>query len=570
MKRRLDESSSNEINKVVEYERKYFALIELASKDTQQSEQLNKLVLNAKVMLILLSMCYNDRAFFEKYISQVDINLDIGSVLKDQGARSEFRKLFPDKWQGLIGNISTFIDVATNINNLVLVKRLHELGAKLEGYVPSKGKFPIHSVCINGFYEIFNWLIQQGVAVDVASNSTENTPLLYLAIYYKGREGCNNYLSMVNKLKMLGANCFHVNKEGKSVLDYIFEKGDLRLISYFEKEIRSEILRGVSFIRKFLPSIDVVEFLVACGERVVFEIYKEAAIKAKNTSNSYFSKLIQMQRQQELEELVQLERGDSSVFEAHIRQMQVIRPDTAEKLLKPHFFFDQKVFDTVLKSCSFTKLCDFDFLPWTTYNVDCFFYRVRSLVRHGVKPLGLKDAINSDVEAREYLMMHAILTKVLIAKVDKKAIDLTPACEDATNFNANELKNPNLNIIPLEHNALPPNQILKRLRENIINFKEFKFIQFIHKQSEANKENALDIYCDFNRLMTIGLPLIRTCKIAILDLMNFKISLKDVTINLPTEIWYRILDFSIEVRNTQSINLFMRMQAENCKGFIRE
>ena len=91
----------------------------------------------------------------------------------------------------------------------------------------SNGTTALHTACSRGYFEIVQYLVENGADINVRGGDENDTPLIWAV--YNERNNISKFL--VDK----GANINARDKHGKSALNYAYERGEMDIHSYLKE-----------------------------------------------------------------------------------------------------------------------------------------------------------------------------------------------------------------------------------------------------------------------------------------------------------------------------------------------
>jgi len=116
--------------------------------------------------------------------------------------------------------------VAANDGSLSRVKSSLADGANINAK-RSNGTTALHSACSRGYFEIVQYLIENGADINARGGDDNDTPLIWAV--YNERNNISKFL--VDK----GANINARDKHGKSALNYAYERGEMDIHKYLKE-----------------------------------------------------------------------------------------------------------------------------------------------------------------------------------------------------------------------------------------------------------------------------------------------------------------------------------------------
>lgn len=470
----------------------------------------------------------------------------------------------------------TFSELAALLGQLNIYKFLESNPAFNSITYPYR--HPLHHAALGGHVNMCAYLITQGCNIDVKCVKSNRTPLSYI-IAYAPDDISEEFLGTIKFFLANDANPELKDLEKKSALDYALEKENLNIIECFEEYLKKGIAEGKSYISMYSPNISVCQYLIALGDKITKETflryYETGApkqwfdwvlqnyIKEADIRNELLETIYKKTNRNVDAVSVLIESG-ATVGEVQDFEF-VTDPDDYNSAISPKAIFI--IFNRM-------SLSGVDIVPldnWTSslggYNA----WIAQLLLSYGAKPIENKFLRNCNPKCLDFfiqtcayrdVLQNAAREKEFIVAVNSKLKNILIGYLLHLPILNNELSSEE----QITENETKFNYTLEELRsaiesvaKNHTNTLFYTHASFIYKNPFITAQQALNIFCDFNRINALTISMSYTCK----SFYAFDPGAVFNITNDPCKIIYT--ELLGELRNPTSFEKFVSMRQEHVK-----
>lgn len=543
-----------------------------------------------------------------KLLSQIDPQTNIHNYLNSTESINISVSFSP-----LVQECTTLPELAAAFG-LIEVYKAFESNPNF-AHINYPNRHPLHHAALGAHLDICSHILEQGCDVNIKCKKSGRTALGYTTLY--APEHLASTYDMIKLLLDFGADGNAIDLERRSPLDNALLRPEINRIKLFETAIKAKIASETDKIEKIFLSIDapieypVFQYLVKLGAKIDDESLLHY-LNQNNQDKSIFDSLIKdhLPKQEDKNRILKAHQQGETWYPIAISAL--IEAGATIRLEEEFEFIHEldtdldtlssAAIELIFNRMSLQFLQEIPLQTWMDsrgkYNAEI----PEMLVLYGAKPVGnkylsycnpicfkffLQVAVYSEVlnyHEREIsfkvnfaLALQDIITRDLL-KLDSLH-DLIENCDEeddqhmyspaiASSSASNEedmdteqdtssedsgpvekKKNYSYTIHSLQ-------QTIRSITENHENSSLYQHASFIFKQPHIKPHQAIDVFCDFNRLDTFTFALGLTCK----ALFRFD---PDALLNTNRDAWKLILAHLYgDLRDLRSFENFAAMRAE--------